>query len=100
MPGEEEPIKNTGTKEPSAENEIKVTSKGQIMNYVQYANRILTKTDHKTIIVKAMGKAIIKAVILVEVLKRRNQLHQINEISTMDFEEEVVPKDESEDKTK
>jgi len=58
-------------KEKTAENEIRVTSKGQIKNYLGYAFRILNKTDHKDLIIKATGNAIVKAVILIELVKRR-----------------------------
>jgi len=37
----------------TAENEIKVTAKGQIKNYLGYAFRVLNKTEHKSLIIKA-----------------------------------------------
>jgi DNA-binding protein len=53
------------------ENEIRVTSTGQIKKYLGYALRILTKTDMRDIVIKATGNAIVKALILIEIVKRR-----------------------------
>jgi DNA-binding protein len=36
-----------------------------------YAFRILTKTDHKDLKIRATGNAIVKALILIELIKRR-----------------------------
>lgn len=65
------------------ENEIRVQAKGQIKNYLGYAFRILNKTDHKFIVVSATGNAIVKALILIELVKRRiGNLYQINHIDS------------------
>ncbi len=48
-----------------------MTSKGQIKKYLGYALRILTKTDMRDLIIKATGNAIVKALILIEIVKRR-----------------------------
>lgn len=58
-------------KEKTEENEIRVTSKGQIKKYLGYALRILTKTDMKSLQIKATGNAIVKALILIEIVKRK-----------------------------
>ena len=58
-------------KDPTDENEIRVTSKGEIKKYLGYAFRILEKTDFKQLKIKATGQAIVKAVILIELVKRR-----------------------------
>jgi len=55
----------------TAENEIRVQAKGQIKNYLGYAFRILNKTDHKSLKISATGNAIVKALILIELVKRR-----------------------------
>lgn len=57
--------------EEMAENEIKITSKGQIKNYLGYAFRILNKTSHRNLKIRATGNAIVKALILIELVKRR-----------------------------
>lgn len=53
------------------ENEIRVAAKGHIKNYLGYAFRILNKTDYKFLTIRATGNAIIKALILIELVKRR-----------------------------
>jgi len=76
------------------ENEIRVTSKGQIKKYLGYALRVLTKTDMRSLVIKATGNAIVKALILIEIVKRRvGDLHQINEIKSMEIVDEFEPLD-------
>ena len=53
------------------ENEIRVQAKGQIKNYLGYAFRILNKTNHRSLSIRATGNAIVKALILIELVKRR-----------------------------
>ena len=73
-------------KEKTEENEIRVTSKGQIKSYLGYAFRVLDKTDHDSLVISATGNAIVKALILIELVKRRiGNLHQINEISSREM---------------
>lgn len=70
--------------DPTAENEIRVAAKGQIKNYLGYAFRILNKTNHKSLKIRATGNAIVKANILIELVKRRvGDLHQLNSIYSM-----------------
>lgn len=64
-------VKQDKEKEKTDENEIRVTAKGQIKNYLGYAFRVLTKTSHTKLVIKATGNAIVKALILVELVKRR-----------------------------
>lgn len=67
----------------TAENEIRVQAKGQIKNYLGYAFRILNKTDHRSLKISATGNAIVKALILIELVKRRvGNLYQINHIDS------------------
>lgn len=80
-------------KEKTAENEIRVTAKGQIKNYLGYAFRVLNKTDHKSLTIRATGNAIVKAVILIELIKRRvGDLHQLNNINSMELVDVFEPK--------
>lgn len=84
--GESQPnrVNEKRHQEPTAENEIRVAAKGQIKNYLGYAFRILNKTDHKTLKIRATGNAIVKANILIELVKRRvGDLHQLNSIYSM-----------------
>lgn len=74
-----------------------VAAKGQIKNYLGYAFRILNKTDHRKLTIRATGNAIVKALILIELVKRKvgeiynYDLHQINKIYSM----EIVSQEES-----
>ena len=71
------------------ENEIRVTSKGQIKKYLGYALRVFEKTEMKTLLIRATGNAIVKALILIEIVKRRVcDLHQINEITSTEIVDE------------
>jgi DNA-binding protein len=58
-------------KDKTAENEIRVTSKGQIRSYLGYAFRVLNKTESRDLVIKAIGSSIVKALILIELVKRR-----------------------------
>lgn len=69
-----------------AENEIKISTKGLIKNYLGYAFRIFNKTNHRNLKIRATGNAIIKALILIELVKKRMpDLHQINKIYSLEF---------------
>lgn len=75
-----------GDQDPTAENEIRVAAKGAIKNYLGYAFRILNKTDHRSLTIRATGNAIVKALILIELVKRRvGDLHQLNKIYSMEI---------------
>jgi ribonuclease P/MRP protein subunit RPP25 len=81
------------------ENEIRVTSKGQLRGYVRYAINILTKEDstHEEIVVKATGNAIVKGLILVEIIKRRvGGLYQNNNIYSINLASDSRKKDDGE----
>jgi ribonucleases P/MRP protein subunit RPP25 len=53
------------------DNEIRVTSKGQIKKYLGYALRVLVKENMQELDIRATGNAIVKALILIEIVKRR-----------------------------
>lgn len=54
--------------------------------------RVLTKTDMKDLVIRATGNAIVKALILIEIVKRRvGDLHQINEITSTEIVDEFEP---------
>jgi ribonuclease P/MRP protein subunit RPP25 len=75
----------------TAENEIMVAAKGKIKSYLGYAFRILIKTDYRELKIKATGNAIVKALILVELIKKKvgeihnYDLHQSNKIYSMEI---------------
>lgn len=60
-----------------------------------YAIRIFERTEFKSLKVRATGNAIVKALILIELVKRRvGDLHQVNEITSTEitdtYESEVA----------
>jgi ribonucleases P/MRP protein subunit RPP25 len=76
------------------ENEIRVTSKGKIKSYLGYALRIFDaeKANLRSLKIRATGNAIVKALILIELVKRRvGDLHQINEITSTEITDEYEP---------
>lgn len=67
-------------------------AKGQIKKYLGYALRILTKTDFKSLEIRGTGNAIVKALILIELVKRRvGDLHQINNITSTEIVDVFKP---------
>ena len=64
-------------------------------SYLGYAFRILNKSEHRSLTIRATGNAITKALILIELVKRRiGDLHQLNTIHSMVIEDEFKPKEE------
>lgn len=64
-------------------------------SYLGYAFRILNKSEHRSLTIRATGNAIVKALILIELVKRRiGDLHQLNSIHSMVIEDEFKPKEE------
>lgn len=71
-----------------------MTSKGLIKSYLGYAFRVLDedKLNKNELVIKATGNAIVKALILIELIKRRiGNLHQINDISSMEIIDQFEP---------
>jgi len=57
-----------------------------VSKYLGYAFRILNRSSFKFITVRATGNAIVKALILIELVKRRiGNLHQLNKIHSMEI---------------
>jgi DNA-binding protein len=80
-------------KQKTEENEIRVTAKGQIKKQLGYAMRIFNATDFKTLQIRGTGNAIVKALILIELVKRRiGDLHQVNTITSTEIVDEYEPK--------
>lgn len=98
-------------------NEIRITAQGRSRSYISYAVGLLDPTllqkdeslevmnkiergveQFDTVVLKAMGKAIQKAVTIAEVLKRRVAgLHQITSIESQEIEDQYEPKEEGMD---
>ncbi|CAL9106611.1 unnamed protein product [Musa textilis] len=53
------------------ENEIRITSLGRMRNYITYATSMLQENDSNEIILKAMGRAINKTIMIVELIKNK-----------------------------
>ena len=71
-----------------ADNEIRITGRGEVRNYVRYGLTILQNKEHETLTIRATGKATSKAVITAEMLKRiEGNLHQLNNISSLELQE-------------
>lgn len=84
--------KNTGN---IHENEIRVKSSKETKFYVGYALHMLEKSQNESIVIKATGNAIPKAVNVVEILKRRVEgLHQINRVRNVEVEDTYEPLEE------
>ncbi|KAK8642338.1 hypothetical protein V6N13_011685 [Hibiscus sabdariffa] len=80
---------------PIDENEIRITSQGRMRNYITYAMTLLQEKGSNQIVFKAMGRAINKAVTIVELIKRRIVgLHQITTIGSTDITDMWEPLEE------
>ncbi|XP_051149916.1 uncharacterized protein LOC127264426 isoform X2 [Andrographis paniculata] len=77
------------------ENEIRITSQGRMRNYIAYAMTLLQEKGSDEIVLKAMGRAINKAVTIVELIKRRIvDLHQTTSIQSTDITDTWEPLEE------
>ncbi|KAJ7956954.1 Ribonuclease P protein subunit p25 [Quillaja saponaria] len=80
---------------PINENEIRVTTQGRMRNYITYAITLLQEKGSNEIVVKAMGRAISKTVMIAELIKRRIVgLHQITLIGSTDITDTWEPLEE------
>ncbi|CAA6666712.1 unnamed protein product [Spirodela intermedia] len=80
---------------PINENEIRVTTQGRMRNYISYAINLFQEKGTNEIVLKAMGRAINKSVMIVELIKRRIAgLHQITVIGSTDITDTWEPLEE------
>ncbi|CAN6480776.1 unnamed protein product [Victoria cruziana] len=80
---------------PINENEIRITTQGRMRSYITYATTLLQEKGSNEIILKAMGRAINKTVMIVELIKRRIVgLHQITSIGSTDIVDTWEPLEE------
>jgi DNA-binding protein Alba len=87
--------KTTPTDEKINANEIRITSTGKTRSYISYATNILQENKDDKVIIKAMGKAINKAITIAEIVKHRVEgLHQITELDSNEITEEFEPTEE------
>ncbi|KAL9654719.1 hypothetical protein ABK040_008516 [Willaertia magna] len=110
-------VRNQNQQESQApKNEIRITGQGRSRNIITYAVALLDPTllpkdekvventtnqsssqqqQYDAVVLKAMGKAIQKAVTIAEVLKRRvPNLHQITSIESQTIEDQYAPQEE------
>ncbi|CAH9134105.1 unnamed protein product [Cuscuta epithymum] len=77
------------------ENEIRITSQGLIRNYINYATTLLQERHGEDIVLKAMGQAISKSVLVAEIIKRRfPRFHQDTAISSVSITDVWEPIEE------
>lgn len=80
---------------PIKENEVRITTQGLMRNYISYAITLLQDKRVSEIVLKAMGRAINKTVLLAEIVKRRVEgLHQNVVISSIDITDVWEPLEE------
>ena len=73
-------------------NEIRVTAKGDIRSKFNYAEKLITKENLRILEIRGTGNAIVKALILIEMIKRRiGNLHQITRITSSEIIDEYEP---------
>eukprot|EP00980_Cylindrotheca_fusiformis_P011144 scaffold2557_cov121-Cylindrotheca_fusiformis.AAC.27 len=73
--------------------EVRITQQGKPRNYISYAMGLLSEGSD-TVILKAMGRAINKAVTIAEILKRKMPLHQLNSLSSVEMVDVFEPLEE------
>ncbi|XP_010266872.1 PREDICTED: ribonuclease P protein subunit p25-like protein isoform X2 [Nelumbo nucifera] len=80
---------------PINENEIRITTQGRMRSYITYATSLLQEKGSNEIVFKAMGRAINKTVMIVELIKRRIVgLHQNTSIGSTDITDTWEPLEE------
>jgi DNA-binding protein len=73
--------------------EVRITQQGKPRNFISYAMNLFAK-GYDTITLKAMGRAINKAVTIAEILKRKMPLHQCNTLSSVEMIDVFEPLEE------
>ncbi|XP_028054551.1 glycine-rich cell wall structural protein-like isoform X2 [Camellia sinensis] len=80
---------------PINENEIRITTQGRMRNYITYATTLLQEKGSNEIVLKAMGRAINKTVMIAELIKRRIAgIHENTSIGSMDITDMWEPLEE------
>mmetsp|Transcript_10825 Transcript_10825/g.13021 ORF Transcript_10825/g.13021 Transcript_10825/m.13021 type:complete len:154 (-) Transcript_10825:132-593(-) len=84
---------NTNFLDPTTSAEVRITQQGKPRNYISYAMNLFSEGSN-TIYLKAMGRAINKAVTIAEILKRKMPLHQITKLSSCEMTDVFEPLEE------
>mmetsp|Transcript_15228 Transcript_15228/g.30345 ORF Transcript_15228/g.30345 Transcript_15228/m.30345 type:complete len:194 (-) Transcript_15228:8-589(-) len=79
-------------------NEIRITQQGKPRNYITYAMGLFTDHGADRIVLKAMGRAVNKAVTIAEIIKRKTPLHQITSINSCELVDVFEPLEEGLDR--
>ncbi|KAI0499448.1 hypothetical protein KFK09_020351 [Dendrobium nobile] len=80
---------------PINDNEIRITTQGRMRSYITYATSLLQEKESNEIVFKAMGRAINKTVVIVELIKRRVAgLHQNTAVGSLDITDTWEPLEE------
>lgn len=80
---------------PIQENEVRIMATNKMRNYISYALTLLQDKGHRSVQLKAMGRAINKTVTIAEIIKRRVKgLHQLTEIGSVVITDTWEPKEE------
>ncbi|CAB9519905.1 ribonuclease P MRP 25kDa [Seminavis robusta] len=79
--------------EQTSESEVRITQQGKPRNYISYAMNLFAEGSN-IIVLKAMGRAINKAVTIAEILKRKMPLHQVNALSSVEMIDVFEPLEE------
>ncbi|KAI3960626.1 hypothetical protein MKX01_003800 [Papaver californicum] len=88
-------VEKPRTDTPISENEIRITTQGRMRSYITYATSLLQEKGSDEIVFKAMGRAINKTIMIVELIKRRIVgLHQITSIGSTDITDTWEPLEE------
>jgi len=74
--------------------EVKITQQGKPRNYISYAITLLQDKGANEIVLKAMGRAINKAVTIAEILKRKMPLHQVTYLTSSEIVDLFEPLEE------
>lgn len=73
--------------------EVRITQQGKPRNYISYAMNLFANGSEK-VVLKAMGRAINKAVTIAEILKRKLPLHQVNCLTSSEIVDVFEPLEE------
>ncbi|GKZ01554.1 hypothetical protein MPSEU_001106000 [Mayamaea pseudoterrestris] len=74
--------------------QVRITQQGKPRNYISYALSLFSDGSHHTIVLKAMGRAINKAVTICEIIKRKLPVHQLHELSSVEMTDVYAPLEE------
>mmetsp|Transcript_17974 Transcript_17974/g.26731 ORF Transcript_17974/g.26731 Transcript_17974/m.26731 type:complete len:146 (+) Transcript_17974:93-530(+) len=91
--GERKSEINTSEDDKAAKDEVRITQQGKPRNYITYAMNLFA-TGSEKIVLKAMGRAINKAVTIAEILKRKMPLHQVNCLTSSEVVDIFEPLEE------